>query len=105
MRRRGSRSCRWRWRWPGSASPNSRADSSPARSARHMHADGADGRAQARLPGFTLDAEFAVPAAGVTALCGPSGAGKSTIIAATAGLLRPDAGRIAIGETVLMDTG
>ncbi len=57
-----------------------------------------------RFRGFTLDAEFAVPAAGVTALFGSSGSGKSTIIAAIAGLLRPDAGRIAIGDTVLIDT-
>ncbi|MBK1658342.1 molybdenum ABC transporter ATP-binding protein [Paracraurococcus ruber] len=58
----------------------------------------------ARRAGFALDAAFAVPAAGVTALFGPSGCGKSTILAAVAGLLRPQAGRVAIGGEVLLDT-
>lgn len=60
---------------------------------------------QHRLGAFTLDAAFAFGATpGVTALFGPSGAGKSTIINAIAGLLRPDAGRIALNGTVLLDT-
>jgi molybdate transport system ATP-binding protein len=54
--------------------------------------------------GFALDVGFAAPPAGVTTLFGPSGCGKSTILAAVAGLLRPDAGRVAIGEAVLLDT-
>ena len=54
-----------------------------------------------RRAGFALEAEFDLHGARVTALFGPSGAGKSTIIAAIAGLLRPDKGRITIaGETV-----
>ena len=48
---------------------------------------------------FTLDAKLSVPA-GVTILYGPSGAGKSTLLAAIAGLLRPTAGRIALGDDV-----
>ena len=36
-------------------------------------------------------------------LFGPSGAGKSLTLKAIAGLLRPDAGRIAIGDAVLFD--
>ena len=56
------------------------------------------------FPGFHLDAAFAAPVSGVTALFGPSGAGKSTIIAAIAGLLRPDAGRIAVGGVLLADS-
>jgi molybdate transport system ATP-binding protein len=40
----------------------------------------------------------------VTALFGPSGAGKSTVLAAIAGLIRPDFGRIAIGGEILLDT-
>jgi molybdate transport system ATP-binding protein len=54
--------------------------------------------------GFTLDAAFRLPEAGVTALFGPSGCGKSTILSAVAGLLRPDAGQVALDGTVLLDT-
>ena len=56
-----------------------------------------------QFAGFTLDVAFEAPA-GVTALFGRSGAGKSTIINAVAGLLRPDQGRIANGDQVLLDT-
>ena len=55
-----------------------------------------------RFAGFTLDVAFEAPA-GVTALFGPSGAGKSSIVAAIAGLLRPDAGRIVVDGVVLSD--
>ncbi|KAA2212495.1 molybdenum ABC transporter ATP-binding protein [Teichococcus oryzae] len=58
-----------------------------------------------RFPGFALDAAFAAPTPGVTALFGPSGCGKSTVLAAVAGLLRPEAGRVALGGQVLLDTG
>ena len=57
-----------------------------------------------RFPGFALEAGFASPGAGVTALFGPSGCGKSTILAAVAGLLRPEAGRVVAGGAVLLDT-
>lgn len=40
---------------------------------------------------------------GVTALYGPSGSGKSTTLALIAGLLRPHAGFIRLGERVLVD--
>ncbi|ADH89846.1 molybdate ABC transporter, ATPase subunit [Ancylobacter novellus DSM 506] len=54
----------------------------------------------ARPGGFSLQADFTVPNAGVTALFGRSGAGKTTIIQAVAGVVRPDEGRIAVdGET------
>jgi molybdate transport system ATP-binding protein len=56
-----------------------------------------------RFAGFALDVAFEVPP-GVTALFGPSGSGKSSIVKAVAGLLRPDTGRIADAEQVLLDT-
>ncbi|MBK1698982.1 molybdenum ABC transporter ATP-binding protein [Rhodovibrio salinarum] len=57
-----------------------------------------------RFPGFDLDAAFACPDRGVTALYGRSGAGKSSIVHAIAGLLRPARGRIAVSGTTLFDT-
>src|SRR5262245_57480104 len=48
---------------------------------------------------FSLDVSFRAPP-GITILFGPSGAGKSTTLAAIAGLLHPDAGRIALGDEV-----
>jgi molybdate transport system ATP-binding protein len=41
---------------------------------------------------------------GLTAIVGPSGAGKTTLLHLVAGLLRPDAGRIVLGDDVLVDT-
>ncbi|WP_128254103.1 molybdenum ABC transporter ATP-binding protein [Falsirhodobacter deserti] len=53
-----------------------------------------------------LKLEVAFTAAnGVTALFGPSGAGKTTIANAVAGLLRPDAGRVAINGRILCGAG
>jgi molybdate transport system ATP-binding protein len=51
---------------------------------------------------FVLDVDLEFPA-GVNIVFGPSGAGKSTLLDCIAGLLRPDDGRIAIGEDLLMD--
>ena len=56
-----------------------------------------------RLPGFTLDAEFTAGNTPV-GLLGASGAGKSMILRAIAGLVRPDAGRIALDDRVLFDS-
>lgn len=52
---------------------------------------------------FTLDVSVDLPP-GITILFGASGSGKSTLLRAIAGLARPDAGRIAIGDRVLLDT-
>ncbi|WP_309667579.1 molybdenum ABC transporter ATP-binding protein [Tabrizicola sp.] len=59
---------------------------------------------QHRFAGFSLDVAFEAPP-GLTCLFGRSGSGKTTVINAVAGLLRPDAGRIALGETVLLGPG
>jgi molybdate transport system ATP-binding protein len=56
-----------------------------------------------RLGAFQLDARFNVRG-GLVALFGRSGAGKTTIINIIAGLIRPDEGRVAVGEEVLVDT-
>src|SRR5690606_26813022 len=50
--------------------------------------------------GFELEISFEA-GDGVTALFGPSGSGKSTTLALIAGLLRPRAGTIRLGERVL----
>jgi len=39
----------------------------------------------------------------VTGLFGPSGAGKTTLVNMIAGLVRPDSGRLALGDNVLFD--
>ncbi len=51
---------------------------------------------------FTLDLAFETPP-GITVLFGRSGSGKTSIVNAVAGLLTPDAGRIALGDRVLFD--
>ncbi len=48
--------------------------------------------------------QFDLSDAHITALFGPSGAGKSTILAAIAGLLKPDFGHINICGETLLDT-
>jgi molybdate transport system ATP-binding protein len=58
----------------------------------------------AQLGDFRLDAKFQGAADGITVLFGPSGAGKSSVLAAVAGALRPDAGRIALSGQALFDS-
>ena len=52
---------------------------------------------------FVLDVELEIQAGTTVALLGPNGAGKSTAVAALAGLIPLDSGRIAIGDRVLDD--
>jgi molybdate transport system ATP-binding protein len=51
---------------------------------------------------LVLDLAFQAPP-GITILFGPSGAGKTSALATIAGLRRPDAGRIALGDDVWFD--
>ena len=56
-----------------------------------------------RLDNFALNVAFEA-GDGVTALFGRSGAGKSTIVKAIAGLIRPERGRIQIGDVMLFNS-
>ena len=53
--------------------------------------------------GFQLEVDFAMGDR-VTALHGPSGSGKTTILSLIAGLLKPDRGRIEVGDRLVLDT-
>ena len=55
-----------------------------------------------RLGRFQLTASFEAQE-GVTVLFGRSGSGKTSVVKALAGLLRPDAGTIQVGDRVLFD--
>lgn len=56
-----------------------------------------------RRPQLDFDVAFDSKA-GITGLIGPSGSGKSTIIQLIAGLVQPGAGRIVVGDRLLLDT-
>jgi molybdate transport system ATP-binding protein len=60
---------------------------------------------QLHYAGFTLDAEFTVPARGVTALFGRSGSGKTTLLRCIAGLQRAPRGRFVLRSEVWQDAG
>jgi molybdate transport system ATP-binding protein len=55
-----------------------------------------------RTKSFGLDVAFEVKP-GVTVLFGPSGSGKSRTLGCIAGIVRPDEGRIALGDDVWFD--
>lgn len=56
-----------------------------------------------KLGDFSLDVSFKSQAP-VTALFGPSGSGKTSIGNAISGLVKPDAGKIEVGENLLFDS-
>jgi molybdate transport system ATP-binding protein len=69
-----------------------------------MHPDMLELSLQKQLGSFTFAVEAVLPATGVLALFGRSGAGKTTLVNMLAGLLRPDAGRIAVAGRALFDS-
>jgi molybdate transport system ATP-binding protein len=56
-----------------------------------------------RIGRFTLDVRFSA-GSGLTALFGRSGSGKTSTVNAIGGLVRPERGRIAVDDTILLDT-
>lgn len=61
-------------------------------------------RIEKRLGEFALSADFETPSRGIAALFGHSGAGKTSIVNAMAGIIRPDAGEIRVGDTIFFDS-
>ncbi len=57
-----------------------------------------------RLGGLDLEYRFACEAQGIIAVFGRSGAGKTSLVRMLSGLLRPDAGRIAVAGRTLFDS-
>ena len=53
---------------------------------------------------FLVKVRFEGKPDGITALYGPSGSGKTSLINMVAGLVRPDTGRIVIGEKCVFDS-
>ena len=61
-------------------------------------------RVHARLERRDVEFDLTLADGEVLAVLGPNGAGKSTLLLLIAGLLRPDEGRIELGDTVVTDT-
>lgn len=57
-----------------------------------------------KLRDFELDVNFTVNAGETLGLLGSNGAGKSTVLKLLSGLMKPDAGRIELGGTVIFDS-
>lgn len=74
-----------------------------ATSPKPTSANALDLQVRKRLGDFDLDISLAVPASGVTALFGQSGSGKTSLLRLIAGLDRPDAGHVRLGERRLTD--
>ncbi len=55
-----------------------------------------------RIGAIALDVDLRI-GAGLTAVVGHSGSGKTTMLNAIAGVIRPDTGRIALGDQVFAD--
>ena len=60
--------------------------------------------ARKQLGSFAIDAALTCETDGIVALFGRSGTGKTSLINMLAGLIRPDAGRIAVNGRVLFDS-
>ena len=60
-------------------------------------------RASRKFDGTNIEADIRTAGRSL-ALVGPSGGGKTTLLNMIAGLVTPDAGRIAIGDAVLFDS-
>ncbi|BBX70702.1 sulfate/molybdate ABC transporter ATP-binding protein [Mycolicibacterium psychrotolerans] len=58
----------------------------------------------ARLRQRAIDVDIAVEDGQVLAVLGPNGVGKSTLLQIVAGLVRPDSGRVQIGDDIVTDT-
>ena len=60
-------------------------------------------RVDVRVTARDVDVSLTVESGTTTALLGPNGSGKSTVLAAVAGLLQPDDGRVVLDDRVLTD--
>lgn len=60
---------------------------------------------EATVASRDVDVSLRVADGETVAILGPNGAGKSSVLAAIAGILRPDTGRATLGETTLFDMG
>ena len=53
------------------------------------------------VAGRLANASLTLEPGAITAICGPNGAGKSTLLEVLAGLIDPDMGHVALGDTTL----